>query len=998
MSVVANVALNIDSRGATQSLRAVQQGARATDNAVSGLLKTVGKLAIVLGAIQAVKFVFVKTAELESQTRSLEVLTGSAAKAKQIIEELQQLGAVTPFTSTELIDSAKRLQAFGVEAEKVVQTTKRLADVSGATGAELQGLVTAYGQVQAKGRLQGEELLQFQERGVALQGELQKMYGMSGQELRKALEKGRIGAEAVEVAINRLTEKGGKYADGAIAQSDTLNGRFSTLMDNIEMLAKKIGKVLEPAFKGILNIVVGIVDKISEFLDDPELKAYLEVANKIMDQKNNAGAGADKKTANDKLFNTRAEIKKLTTEIKAAEKAGIGMAKGLEIKGIDNNVIIPSAPVLPIMKAELTDLNKKATELENKLKILNKPKAIKEDVNLKTPALLEDQAKKLALEKQLNDARLNYERQIADFRQSTLLRIADMERTLQDQRVKANFDLQQSNLKLAGQGQFTNQTIDIIKATQAGKSPAEIGLLEAARDSAKSLNDAAVTRRQIEFDSTMKKIQLERTLTDFKKGIEREIGEMQKSYARQTGDILTKAGISIQSAMIKGAEEVEKIMMRIGTGMTPPANPVLPAANSQLVRKANDQPNQQASSAGAGVGMIITPEMTRSRRAATLQRSDPATMAGRQGPLGSRADSVDAANNIKPFSPATAQLDSNTNDLKRQETQAAINQILEQQVTKTNELALATQSVITASESNLVSAQQKNQVDQRTLDLMSSGTNPALAAQFAQNEQLNAQSTTALEKQRFSVIESLKEKDLAVAQISARKELIGTIDEQIAKQPQVLEGLNQQAVKQKEINDASAEFTSKQESIKGLVQGIGASIEGGIVSAIDGAITGAKSLQEVLSDVLKDIGKMLISFGIKSLLGGIDIGGTKIFGGGKAAGGPVSSNSTYMVGEKGPELFVPSTAGTIIPAGPTAGIRDAMANGNNGNGATAPVLNMSFETTRFGNTDYVSREQLEAAMMQTRAEATKAGARRGMTMTLDKLQQSPSTRSRVGLG
>ena len=998
MSVVANVALNIDSRGATQSLRAVQQGARATDNAVSGLLKTVGKLAIVLGAIQAVKFVFVKTAELESQTRSLEVLTGSAAKAKQIIEELQQLGAVTPFTSTELIDSAKRLQAFGVEAEKVVQTTKRLADVSGATGAELQGLVTAYGQVQAKGRLQGEELLQFQERGVALQGELQKMYGMSGQELRKALEKGRIGAEAVEVAINRLTEKGGKYADGAIAQSDTLNGRFSTLMDNIEMLAKKIGKVLEPAFKGILNIVVGIVDKISEFLDDPELKAYLEVANKIMDQKKNAGAGADKKTANDKLFNTRAEIKKLTTEIKAAEKAGIGMAKGLEIKGIDNNVIIPSAPVLPIMKAELTDLNKKATELENKLKILNKPKAIKEDVNLKTPALLEDQAKKLALEKQLNDARLNYERQIADFRQSTLLRIADMERTLQDQRVKANFDLQQSNLKLAGQGQFTNQTIDIIKATQAGKSPAEIGLLEAARDSAKSLNDAAVTRRQIEFDSTMKKIQLERTLTDFKKGIEREIGEMQKSYARQTGDILTKAGISIQSAMIKGAEEVEKIMMRIGTGMTPPANPVLPAANSQLVRKANDQPNQQASSAGAGVGMIITPEMTRSRRAATLQRSDPATMAGRQGPLGSRADSVDAANNIKPFSPATAQLDSNTNDLKRQETQAAINQILEQQVTKTNELALATQSVITASESNLVSAQQKNQVDQRTLDLMSSGTNPALAAQFAQNEQLNAQSTTALEKQRFSVIESLKEKDLAVAQISARKELIGTIDEQIAKQPQVLEGLNQQAVKQKEINDASAEFTSKQESIKGLVQGIGASIEGGIVSAIDGAITGAKSLQEVLSDVLKDIGKMLISFGIKSLLGGIDIGGTKIFGGGKAAGGPVSSNSTYMVGEKGPELFVPSTAGTIIPAGPTAGIRDAMANGNNGNGATAPVLNMSFETTRFGNTDYVSREQLEAAMMQTRAEATKAGARRGMTMTLDKLQQSPSTRSRVGLG
>ena len=210
-------------------------------------------------------------------------------------------------------------------------------------------------------------------------------------------------------------------------------------------------------------------------------------------------------------------------------------------------------------------------------------------------------------------------------------------------------------------------------------------------------------------------------------------------------------------------------------------------------------------------------------------------------------------------------------------------------------------------------------------------------------------------------------------------------------------GLSQQDVTNT-LNQISAtkQLLTEKEKIANLVQNIGSSIESGIVGAIDGAITGAKSLQESLADILKDIGKMLISFGIKSLLGGIDIGGIPLVG--RASGGPVSSNSTYMVGEKGPELFVPRTAGTIVPAGPTAGIREAMANGSNGNSATAPILNMSFETTRFGNTDYVSREQLEAAMMQTRAEATKAGARRGMTMTLDKLQQSPSTRSRVGIG
>jgi tape measure domain-containing protein len=260
---VAVVDVQVNATGATQQLRAVQKGAVATDRAVSGLIGTVSKIAIALGAMQAVKFVFAKTAELESQTRSLEVLTGSAEKAKQIIVELQQLGAVTPFTSTELIDSAKRLQAFGVEADKVVETTRRLADVSGATGAALQGLVTAYGQVQAKGRLQGEELLQFQERGVALQGELQKMYGLSGEELRKALEKGRISAEAVEVAIIRLTDVGGKYANGAIAQSDTLNGKFSTLMDGIEMLAKGVGTLLAPQIKNIINLAIEGINEIN---------------------------------------------------------------------------------------------------------------------------------------------------------------------------------------------------------------------------------------------------------------------------------------------------------------------------------------------------------------------------------------------------------------------------------------------------------------------------------------------------------------------------------------------------------------------------------------------------------------------------------------------------------------------------------------------------------------------------------------------------------------
>ena len=258
--------IQVNSQGAVRNLNQVGAASKATEGAVNGVRNAVTGLVGAFTAAQAIKFVFAKASELETQTKSLEVLTGSVQKAKSIIAELQALGAVTPFTSTELIDAAKRLNAFGVAGDKVVETTRRLADVAGATGAELQGLVTAYGQVQAKGRLQGEELLQFQERGIALQDELRKMYGMTGEEFQKALSKGRISAEAVEVAIKRLTDAGGKYANGAIAQSETLQGKFSTLTDGVEQLARTIGTVLAPALKAILTQAIQTLDAINNVL------------------------------------------------------------------------------------------------------------------------------------------------------------------------------------------------------------------------------------------------------------------------------------------------------------------------------------------------------------------------------------------------------------------------------------------------------------------------------------------------------------------------------------------------------------------------------------------------------------------------------------------------------------------------------------------------------------------------------------------------------------
>jgi hypothetical protein len=110
-------------------------------------------------------------------------------------------------------------------------------------------------------------------------------------------------------------------------------------MDGIEMLAKGIGKALEPALKRILDLSITVIDKINE-----------------------AMAGPDKKTAfNNQLYNTRAEIAKLKKDIAAAEKAGIkDTTRGTPILGVDGQVVAGGGMVLPEMRAELKALETQA--------------------------------------------------------------------------------------------------------------------------------------------------------------------------------------------------------------------------------------------------------------------------------------------------------------------------------------------------------------------------------------------------------------------------------------------------------------------------------------------------------------------------------------------------------------------------------------------------------------------------------------------------------------
>ena len=115
---------------------------------------------------------------------------------------------------------------------------------------------------------------------------------------------------------------------------------------------------------------------------------------------------------------------------------------------------------------------------------------------------------------------------------------------------------------------------------------------------------------------------------------------------------------------------------------------------------------------------------------------------------------------------------------------------------------------------------------------------------------------------------------------------------------------------------------AKLQKSKELYSQIGQTIENGIVNAIEGAIQGTKTLGEVANSVFTQISRTLLQFGVNSLLGSIP-GIGSLF---KAEGGPVKRGGSYIVGERGPELFTPGSSGMITPNNQLGGSTNVVVN------------------------------------------------------------------------
>lgn len=117
-------------------------------------------------------------------------------------------------------------------------------------------------------------------------------------------------------------------------------------------------------------------------------------------------------------------------------------------------------------------------------------------------------------------------------------------------------------------------------------------------------------------------------------------------------------------------------------------------------------------------------------------------------------------------------------------------------------------------------------------------------------------------------------------------------------------------------NAALKEQVRISEQMDKVYENIGMSIKTGVVDAISAAVDGTKSLAEVASNTLNRIANQLLDIGVNLALFGVPFGtgsGKGLLGGFYANGGRPPVGRPSVVGERGPELFVPRSSGTIVP-------------------------------------------------------------------------------------
>ena len=175
-------------------------------------------------------------AQIEKYTTGFTNMLGSAEAAQQVMSQIQEDAAKTPFDVESLTKANQYLISAGENASYARDTVMALGDAVSATGGgndELNRMSQNLQQIANTGKATTADIKQFAYAGIDVYGILADYTGKSTTEVQKMT----ISYDLLTQALQAASEEGGRYYNSMDTQSQTMNGRVSTLKDNVKQLA-----------------------------------------------------------------------------------------------------------------------------------------------------------------------------------------------------------------------------------------------------------------------------------------------------------------------------------------------------------------------------------------------------------------------------------------------------------------------------------------------------------------------------------------------------------------------------------------------------------------------------------------------------------------------------------------------------------------------------------------------------------------------------------------
>ncbi len=221
--------------GASETASGSLTGAITKANLLTGVIAKVSSMAL-SAAKDFIQTGIQYNAQLESYTTGFTNMLGSAEAAKAAMDAIQEDAARTPFDVASLTQANQLLISAGENAGYSRKVIMALGDAVSATGggnAELSRMSANLQQIANVGKASAIDIKQFAYAGINIYQVLADYTGKSVQEVQNMT----ISYDLLSQALIAASEEGGRYYNAMDTQSQTMNGRVSTLKDNVSQLA-----------------------------------------------------------------------------------------------------------------------------------------------------------------------------------------------------------------------------------------------------------------------------------------------------------------------------------------------------------------------------------------------------------------------------------------------------------------------------------------------------------------------------------------------------------------------------------------------------------------------------------------------------------------------------------------------------------------------------------------------------------------------------------------